>query len=306
MIMIPMFRHAVLAALLAGALTLSACGSPESGSSDSKLKVVASFYPLQYAAERIGGDRVSVTSLTKPGAEPHDLELTPQDVAGLADTDLVVYLKGFQPAVDEAVSSQAVDKAFNAAASADLDLTYTPIGGGQAGATDPHFWLDPVRLRAVVAALVERMSQADPAAAATFEANAATLDADLATLDGEFRASLARCANRSVVTSHNAFGYLAERYDLRQVGITGLTPDTEPDAGRLADVSRFVRAQGVRTIYYETLVSPSVADTVARETGAATAVLDPLEGLNDRSPGKDYFEVMRANLASLKKGQDCR
>jgi len=301
-----MFRRVVPAALVAAALALSACGAPGSQSGDSRLKVVASFYPLQYVAMRIGGDRVSVTSLTKPGAEPHDLELTPQDVAALADTDLVVYLKGFQPAVDEAVSSQAGNKAFDATASAELDLTYTPVDGGQQGDTDPHFWLDPVRLRAVVADLTERMAQADPTARATFETNSAALDTDLAALDREFRAGLARCADRTLVTSHNAFGYLAELYGLRQVGITGLSPDSEPDAGRLAEVSSFVRKQGVRTIYYETLVSPAVADTVARETGAATAVLDPLEGLNDRSPGKDYFEVMRANLASLKKGQDCR
>ena len=275
-------------------LAVSACGSPGPDTGDSKLTVVASFYPLQYLAERIGGDRVSVSSLTKPGAEPHDLELTPQDVVALAQTDLVVYLKGFQPAVDEGVD----DQAFDVTASADLSRT-------QEGAVDPHFWLDPVRLQAVAAALAERLSEARPAGAATFKANAAAVSADLATLDKDFRAGLTDCSIRTLVTSHTSFAYLAERYGLRQVGITGLTPETEPDAGRLAEVSRLVRAQKVRTIYSETLVSPAVAETIAQEAGVSTAVLDPLEGLTDSSPGQDYLAVMRANLASLKKGQAC-
>ena len=286
-----MFRRTLVGLAV---LALSACGSPGPDTGDSKLTVVASFYPLQYLAERIGGDRVSVTSLTKPGAEPHDLELTPQDVAALARTDLVVYLNGFQPAVDKAVDAQA----FDVTASADLSAA-------QQGAVDPHFWLDPVRLKSVAAALADRLSAADPAGAATFKANAATVAADLATLDKDFRTGLAGCTIRTLVTSHTSFGYLADRYGLRQVGITGLTPETEPDAGRLAEVSRLVRAQGVRTIYYETLVSPAVADTIAQEAGVGTAVLDPLEGLTDRSPGQDYLAVMRANLASLKKGQAC-
>lgn len=281
-----------------------------SNAANRKLAVVASFYPLQYVAKRIGGDRVTVTSLTKPGAEPHDLELTPRDVAGLADADLVVYVKGFQPAVDDAVRSQAGDRAFDGSASAKLDLTYTPIEGGErvsqeSGATDPHFWLDPLRLKAVSKALAARMEQADPAAKAELSANAAALLADLDTLDGELTAGLAHCANSDLVTSHNAFGYLAKRYGLTQVGITGLTPDAEPNAGQLADVTAFVRAHQVRTIYYETLVSPAIADVVAKATGASTEVLDPIEGLNDRSQGKDYLEVMRANLANLKKGQHC-
>lgn len=299
MILMPISRIAAITALLA--VGLGACGSAPTAAPDSKLAMVASFYPLQYVAMRIGGDQASVTNLTKPGGEPHDLELTPQDVAGLLDADLVVYLKGFQPAVDAGISGEAAGKAFDASAPADLDLSDPDA----AGASDPHFWLDPVRLQAVADALAARMSQADPAAAGVFAANLAALSRDLRALDHDLRAGLANCASKDLVTSHTAFGYLARRYGLRQVGITGLTPDAEPSTGQLAALARFVRDRKVRTIYSETLVSPAVANTLARETGAATAVLDPLEGLNDRSAGADYLAVMRANLATLRKGQPC-
>ena len=314
MLIMVLMHTSTRALVLAAALSVTACGSPDTAGSPSttrnELSVVASFYPLQFVAERIGGEAVDVASLTKAGAEPHDLELTPKDVASLADTDLVIYLKGFQPAVDEAVAGQAADRALDVTDAADLDLTYTPIEEGvehadEAGATDPHFWLDPQRLRAVAKIVAERLTAAAPASSSVFAANLQKLDADLATLDTDIDKGLATCASRVLVTSHNAFGYLSRRYDLKQVGITGLSPDAEPNAGQVAEVTRFVRQHKVRTIYYETLVSPAVADTIAADAGATTAVLDPLEGLNDQSQGKDYLSVMRANLANLRKGQEC-
>jgi zinc transport system substrate-binding protein len=271
--------------------------------------VVASFYPLEFVVGRVGGDRVAVTNLTPAGAEPHDLELTPGDIAGLADADLVVYLAGLSPAVDEAVEAEAEDRAFEVGEFADLALTYTPIEEGVAErderGTDPHFWLDPIRLADVADAIAGRLGEADPDGVESFSTNAASLRGELESLDGEFRAGLESCENRDVVTSHNAFGYLADRYGLVQVGITGLTPEEEPTPADLAAVIEFVREHDVRTIYYETLVSPAIAETVADETGAATAVLDPIEGLSDESAGSDYFTVMRANLASLQAGQSC-
>jgi zinc transport system substrate-binding protein len=272
------------------------------------LAVVASFYPLEFVVGRVGGERVAVTNLTPAGAEPHDLELTPGDVAGLANADLVVYLAGLSPAVDEAVEAEAGDRAFEVGEFADLALTYTPIEEGEAAdetATDPHFWLDPLRLADVADAIAGRLGQADPDGVESFSTNAASLRGELESLDGEFRAGLESCESRDVVTSHNAFGYLADRYGLVQVGITGLTPEEEPTPADLAAVTEFVREHDVRTIYYETLVSPAIAETVAAETGAATAVLDPIEGLSDESAGSDYFTVMRANLASLQAGQPC-
>jgi len=306
MVLMPWSRLLVAACVLA----LAACGLTDVGArrpADGRLRVVASFYPLQFLAQRIGGDRVEVTSLTKAGAEPHDLELRPRDVASVVDAGLVVYLRGFQPAVDTAVDAEARGTAFDASRAADLDLSLDPAQSETGARTvDPHFWLDPVRLQAVARALAARMSAAAPASAAAFEANLATLLADLRALDADLRTGLASCASTDLVTGHAAFGYLARRYGLNQVPIAGLSPDAEPDTGRPAAVTAEVRSKGVRTVYTETLVSPAVADTLARETGARTAVLDPIEGLNDRSAGSDYLAVMRANLATLRAGQPCR
>ena len=263
------------------------------------LLVAASFYPLHWLTAQVGGDAVTASSLTKPGVEPHDLELSPQDVAAVGEADLVVYLSGYQPAVDEAVEQQARGTAFDAAESGRLTRT------SGTGAVDPHFWLDPMRLADVGDALAQRLGEADPANAATFTGNAEAVRAQLATLDREVTDGLAACENRDVVTSHNAFGYLAEAYDLTQVGITGLTPEAEPSPADLSAVTEFVRANDVATIYYETLISPDIAETVARETGARTQVLDPVEGLTEQSLGGDYLAVMRANLANLKTGQQC-
>lgn len=296
---------ALVAALGAGALVLLAgCGSDaEPGGSDAQLKIAASFYPLQYVTQRIAGDRATVSSLTPPGAEPHDLELTPKDVAAITDASLVVYLNGFQPAVDDAVSTSAgKDSPVDVASAAELDRTVAEEG--ESG-TDPHFWLDPQRLSAVATLIEKRLAAADPAGASTYQANLSTLAADLTTLDGEFRTGLASCANKDLVTSHQAFGYLAERYGLTQVGISGLSPEQEPDPATLARVTDFVRENKVRTIYYETLISPAIARTVASETGARTAVLDPIEGITDQSQGDDYFAIMRSNLKDLQEGQPC-
>lgn len=311
--------RAVPAGILALALLTAACGddgAAAAGGGDGQRTVLASFYPLEYVTARIAGDRATVQGLTPPGAEPHDLELSPKEVAEVSDADLLIYLGGFQPSVDEAVTTQAAERGLDVASSAKLDLTGAEEEGEEHAAEeageehaepgrDPHFWLDPQRLTAVAGAISTRLTADDPAGAATYRQNLERLTADLTALDGEFRTGLATCASRNLVTSHQAFGYLAQRYDLHQVGISGLTPEQEPDAATIASVATFVRTNKVRTIYYETLVSPAVAETVARETGAKTAVLDPIEGLTEESAGDDYLAVMRANLASLKAGQPC-
>ncbi len=292
-------------------LAVTACGSSSSGAggTNAKRSVEASFYPLAWMAEQVGGSQVTVSSLTKPGAEPHDLELTPKDVARLQDADVIVYLSGFQPSVDDGVKG-ASGTVFDARPSANLDLTFTPIEGGKAakgesGSSDPHFWLDPIRLAKVARSFAATMGKADGAHKALYRANAARLVANLDALDRDYRAGLRSCENKDLMTSHNAFGYLARRYGLKQVGITGLTPEGEPSAGDLAAVADYVKAHQVKTIYFETLVSPAIARTVAKEAHARTEVLDPIEGLNDRSQGSDYLQVMRSNLANLRSGQPC-
>ncbi len=311
-------RRTALALTAAALLALTACGSgtSEAGTGD-RVEVTAAFYPLQWATEKVGGDHVEVGSLTKPGAEPHDLELTPKDVAQLASADLVVYLEGFQPAVDDAVASEAKDAGFDVSADADLDLTATEDGHDHAGESaeehaehstgkDPHFWLDPVRFEKVATAIGERLATADPENAADYRAGAAALVTELGSLDAEFEKGLASCTSKDIVTGHVAFGYLAERYGLSQEGIAGLSPDAEPDAATLRDLAAHVEEHDVKTVYAETLVSPALAETLARETGATVAVLDPIEGITDASKGSDYLEVMRSNLETLRQGQQCR
>jgi len=301
-------RLALIATLSLGALTLTGCGSGTAGApADGKLRISASFYPLQYVTARIAGNRAVVSSLTPPGGEPHDLELTAKGVARISDADLVVYLNGFQPAVDDAVKAEAKDHAINVATGADLDLRLTERtpGARASTGTDPHFWLDPLRLNAVAGLIEQRLARIDPAGAATYRANLGSLTTDLTGLDTELRNGLGNCLNKDLVTSHQAFGYLAERYGLTQVGITGLVPEQEPDPATLARVSDFVRKNHIRTIYYETLISPVIARTVAGETGATTAVLDPIESVTSRSQGHDYLAIMRSDLKNLQEGQPC-
>ncbi|MEV4344040.1 metal ABC transporter substrate-binding protein [Actinoplanes sp. NPDC049596] len=296
----------LLAVLLPLAL-LAGCGNG-SGTEDGKLAVVTAFYPLQFLSERIGGDQVRVSNLTKPGAEPHDIELTPRQVGDVAGAGLVVYLEGFQPAVDEAVAQEGKDHAFDAASVVTLlaaaegddhDHEHETAEGGM----DPHVWLDPVRFATIADKLGERLGQADPAHAADYKARATALHTELDQLNTEYATGLKTCARRELVTSHEAFHYLADRYDLTEVGITGISPEAEPSPQRLAEVARTARATGTTTIFFETLVSPAVAETIAREVGARTAVLDPLEGLTD--PAQDYFSVMRANLGAITTALGC-
>ncbi|AEV82334.1 ABC transporter substrate-binding protein [Actinoplanes sp. SE50] len=268
---------------------LAGCGAR--AAADGRMPIVAAFYPLQFVSERIGGDLVRVVNLTKPGAEPHDVELSPRQVAQIVDAKVAVHVAGFQPAVDEAIEQNAAIAGYDVSAAAAPEHH------------DPHVWLDPVRLAAIADRLAVRFGQADPPHAATYTANAAALHRQLDDLDAEFRTRLASCPRRELVTSHTAFHYLAERYHLTQIGITGVDPEAEPSPRRLAEVAADARAHGTTTIFFETLVSPKVADTIAREVGAKTAVLDPLEGLID--PSADYFSVMRANLASLTTALGC-
>jgi zinc transport system substrate-binding protein len=295
---------------------VSACGSSEGAgvSSSGKVAVSAAFYPLQFAVEQVGGSHVSVASVTKPGAEPHDLELTPKDVAGLQKSDLVVYEKGFQPALDDALKQDG-DKALDVSSSAELDLAApaeehdheasAPAEPAGHNAKDPHFWLDPVRYAAVATAIGERLAAVDPAHAADYRSGAAAFDAKLDALNNEYTSTLSTCKQKEIVTGHAAFGYLARRYGLSQEGIAGVTPDAEPDAATMKEIVEHIKEHRVTTVYAETLVSPALAETIGRETGAKVEVLDPVEGITGDSRGKDYFEVMRSNLNTLKSGQGC-
>lgn len=297
-----------LAVLALAALSVSACAdTPRPDGEVGRLEVAAAFYPYQFLAERVGGDQVEVTGLTKPGGEPHDLELTPQQVGGLGAADLVVYAAGFQPAVDDAVAAEAAGTAFDVNTVAPLADGYVPLEDGelvpQDQGEDPHVWLDPIRYAGIGTALAERLAQLRPEAASGFQQRATALEAELRALDEDFTSGLKTCERREIVTSHNAFGYLADRYALEQVAVTGLTPGDEPTPRRLAEVAQLATARGVTTIFFEELVSPRTAQSLAREVGAQAVVLSPLESAPEDG---DYLSAMRANLAALQQALGCR
>jgi zinc transport system substrate-binding protein len=271
--------------ILGMAAAVSGCGGGSGSDSSRKISVVAAFYPLAYAAEQIGGSSVDVTNLTPPGTEPHDVELSVRDVEKVRSADVVFYLgAGFQPALERAVDGADGET---------VDL----LQSVDVHEKDPHVWLDPVRYEQIakrIGAVLDRPSE-------PFVRRVAKLHAD-------YRAGLARCERREIVTSHEAFGYLSDRYGLKQIAITGFSPEAEPTPRALEHVIEQVRESGATTVFFETLLSPRIAETVARETGARTAVLNPIEGLteDELARGENYFTVMRENLATLRKALGCR
>jgi zinc transport system substrate-binding protein len=287
---------------------LTACGTRGAGAGGDSLRVVAAFYPLQYATQQVGGDRVQVTNLVKPGAEPHDLELQPKQVAELGDADLVVYLHGFQPAVDDAVEREAGRTSLDTATVEPLHDA--PPGAEEGSATkganakDPHIWLDPIRLAAVADRIADRLAGLDSAHATDIRGRAAALRTKLEGLDQEYATGLAQCQRHEIVTSHAAFGYLAARYHLTQIPITGLSPEEEPTPQHLAQVADQARRFHTTTIFFEALVSPKVAQALAGEVGAKAEVLDPIEGIEPGSSA-DYLSVMRSNLTKLRAALGC-
>ncbi|MEU6862997.1 metal ABC transporter substrate-binding protein [Streptomyces sp. NPDC046876] len=322
-------RRLIPAAALAGAVALgstalTACSgaSGAGGGKDGKLAVTASFYPLQFLAEQIGGDHVSVSSLTKPGVEPHDLEITPKQTGRLGQSDVIVYLKGLQPAVDKAVEQAGVKNVVDAAAltaleahgSAGHDHAHEGAGehaedhagghdhdhGGEGG-KDPHVWLDPVKYAEIAKGVGAALEKADPGHAADYRKNTDELTGKLGALDAEFKDGLANSASKTFITTHSAFGYLAERYGLDQEGISGVDPESEPSPARMKELQELARKENVSTVFFETLASDKTAKALAGDTGLKTDVLDPLEGITDTSQGADYFEVMRSNLKNLQK-----
>lgn len=327
-------RHlaAVAALALAGSLASCAALSPGSDSTaaasgasgaaptaaaSGALTVSTSFYPIQYLAQAIGGEHVAVTSVTPTNVEPHDFELSPKDVTALSASSLVLYVSGFQPSLDDALAQVSGPAVVDLAGSVDLvhhdgveeeheegateaahDHDHDP-----AAALDPHFWLDPVRMQAAAKAVEAALAQADPAHADDYAANLDTLNATLADLNTSYSTGLGHCERTTFVTSHAAFGYLADRYGLTQASISGVDPESEPSPAELAEVKKIVESTGTTTIFTEELVSPETAQAVAAETGAQTRVLSPIESAPEDG---DYAGTMRTNLEELRTALSCQ
>jgi zinc transport system substrate-binding protein len=307
MVFMPRLPRVCGVLLVVCALLLSAaCGSAGADASKSeqgRVSVVAAFYPFQFVGERVAGTYADVQSLTQPGAEPHDVELTPKQVAGLSDADLVIYQRSFQPAVDEAVAQNENVQVLDTTSVVPVQPLASADGHDEG--LDPHIWLDPTNLARIARAVAERLATIDPTHAEDYTRKAAELTAELNDLDQRFTTGLSSCKRTTFITAHAAFGYLARRYGLSQIGITGLSPDAEPSPARIAEVQAKARQHGVTTIFYETLVSPAVAESIARDLGLKTGVLDPVEGITADSLGSDYLSVMQANLTALRSANAC-
>ncbi|MDA9913107.1 metal ABC transporter substrate-binding protein [Candidatus Nanopelagicales bacterium] len=315
-------------ALAGGALALSGCTTTTtettSESATDPLKVVAAFYPLQFLADRVGEDQVTVSSLTQGGGEAHDVELSAQQVVEIAEADLVLYIKGFQPAVDAAVEQEAPDTSMNLAKGLETltqeehdhedeegdehsdEGDHDHEGEEETGKSipDPHVWLDPANMITMAESLQTRMTELSPDAEQAFTTHTARISEHLTTLDEDWKEGTAKCESRELVVSHEAFGYLGQAYDLTQVGIAGLEPESEPSPARIAEMADLASSDEVTTIYYESSVEPEVAQTIADEAGVVTRVLDPLENEPDAATG-DYLSAMLRNLQSVQEGLRC-
>ncbi|WP_210752339.1 metal ABC transporter substrate-binding protein [Nocardiopsis alborubida] len=324
-------------------LTITACGSGGEGADDSgvspadaDLTVVTGVYPLEWLAERIGGDRVAVVQLTEPGTEPHDLELTGRQVAEVSESDIAFYVEGLQPAVDEAIAQEASESAFNVADIVELH----PVGedghdhaedGAHAeeeghdhaedeahseeeaaaeeehdhGEYDPHFWLDVDLMAQTAQALGDRMAEVNPEGADGYAQGVEAVTAELEAIGQEYEEGLSSCEHDEVVVGHTAFTYLTEAYGLEQIGVSGVDPETEPSPSQIAAITDIVDERGIGTVFTEPLMPAATAETIAAETGAQVEVLDPLEGVTEDSPGDDYPSIMRGNLEALTTALSC-
>lgn len=297
-----------LAAALVSAIALTGCAAQPNASpsrTSGQLKVVVAFYPLQFVAQRVGGEAVSVENLTAPGAEPHDLELTAQQIASLTQADLVIYEKGFQSAVDTAVAQSSPKKVVDAASVWTLKLAVGEEAESP-GALDPHAWLDPTNVATLADVVSKAITDLAPDHQTQTNANTNALVGELGKLDSSFRTGLAKCDRRMFVTTHAAFAYLADRYNLTQIPISGLEPNVEPTPARILEVQRLAKQHGITTIFYETLVSDKVAKAIAADLKLRTDVLDPIEGITSASKASDYVGVMNANLTALKTANGCK
>lgn len=320
----------IICAAAIGALALTGCSAGAKGAQNGKVDAVASFYPLAYVTSQVGGDLVQVTNLT-PSGEAHDVELSAKDLTTMSRADALIYLSGFQAAVDDAVKEAAPKNTLDVAKAAKLkklsaeeaaehEAEHDHEGEHEAdhedeheeaghdhhhhGAFDPHFWLDPQRLSQVVPQVVATLTKAAPKHADTFKKNGKALQDKLATLDKEYRTGLAKCATPTAVTAHEAYGYMADRYGFEQVGVKGVDPEAETSLTRLQEVANIAKAKKVNVLFSESALGDKDTKTLSEQLGIKSEVLDPLEIQVDKN--RDYLQVMQDNLEKLSKAMKCQ
>ena len=305
--------------LAATALFATGCAAFDDSPDAGDVSVAAGFYPLAWVAERIAGEHAEVHNLTRPGKDAHDSEMSLADTARLADASLVVISRGFQPGIDDSADQNATGPILDAA---EL-LEFRPVGDHDDhdheegdghgddhdhdhdhGDLDPHFWLDPLLMADLGDAVAAELAEIAPEHADDFTTAAEGLRTDLVALDAAYTEGLANCAHTTVVVSHDAFGYLG-RYGLEFEPIAGLSPGAEPTPADLQRLHRLIDAEGITTVFNETLAPTTLAEQVARDRGITTDVLDPIEGLTQDTSDENYLSLIEQNLAALKKANQC-
>lgn len=303
--------------LLTSTVLLGACGkgSEQVAEESQDLQVITTFYPMYEFTKEVVGDTGKVSLLIPAGTEPHDYEPSAKDMAKIMDADAFVYnspeLETWVPTMTDSIDT---DKTVVIEAAKEIDLAENEDHGetkaeaehgtdAHTHELDPHVWTDPVMAIKEVETIRDQLSEKFPTKAATFKKNAAAYIEQLNALDQEYTAALKDAVNRTFVTQHAAFGYLAKQYDLVQESIAGLSPDQEPTPSRLAELKEYVEDHQVKVIYFEENASSKVAETLANETGVELAVLNPLESLTEKqiSDGETYLIVMKENLQALQK-----
>ena len=295
--------------LLAPVLLVACTARGEQTDTSDKMTVVATLYPLQYLAQRIGGDRMEVTVLVPTGVEPHDYDPSPKDMVAIQRAELFIYNgAGLEAFASRVVAGLPTDGPIVVNATQGLPMTTASEHGGEGNALDPHVWLDPYLYGQQAQLIHDALAQADQDGAAVYNANLSLLQDDLAKLEGEMSDGLASCSRNTMVTVHQAFGYMVERFDLIQIALAGLAPEEEPSPARMRQLIEEIELTGTTYIFFESLTTPAVAEAIARETGAKTLEMNPLEGLtkDQLSSGEDYFTIMRHNLANLRTALDCQ
>ncbi len=275
---------------------LSGC-TESSVNSTQKINVITSFYPLYEIVKKIGGEKVTIRNIVPAGAEPHEYEPTPKDIVALNEADLVVVNGlGLEPWAKKALTELPGE------------VKILNLSEALNASSDPHIWLDPVNFSKEVQFVAQKLSEIEPAEAPVFQENAQKFTKELQELDQAFKGGLNACGTNDFVTNHAAFGYLAKRYNLNMIAISGLSPEAEPSPKEMAELSETIRQKKIKFILTESLVSPKIADTLANETGAQTLILNPLEGLTDEeiAQGKNYVTVMRDNLKNLQTAMECK
>lgn len=291
--------------IVARGISMPPPGEPRS--TENKISIVTSFYPLFYFASRVAGENALVSNITPAGSEPHDYEPTPQDMARIERSDLLVLngigLESWGDSIRDVLKNSSVA----VVTISDMLADRIRASGTGTEGRDPHVWLNPTLATEEVRTIQRALEQIDPASKTDYEKNAQALIDELSALDRQYREGLRECKKKDIITSHAAFGYLADEYGFGQIAITGLSPDAEPTPKKLAELSDFANRHDVRTIFFETLVSPKLAQTLAKEIGAEPLALNPLEGLSNEeiSQEKNYLTEMENNLTNLKIALQC-